>query len=176
MVKWPISHEICFMACRSFCQAQLSPSCRLQPKLAEHSLIFHFISPPPPAVRFQLSHVSSSSPQLAKIILKIIFNPELTLTIIGSSKLVGSSPPAWWRSNIYENTHGWFLSLSSLETILSKTLCLTKTSVGQFCSLCEKFEGEENYAKKMAIFGVKGGVQKNFRSILSPFLVISDNR
>ena len=160
MVKWPISHEICFMACRSFCQAQLSPSCRLQPKLAEHSLIFHFIYPPPPAVRFQLSHVSSSSPQLAKIILKIIFNPELTLTIIGSSKLVGSSPPAWWRSNIYENTHGWFLSLSSLETILSKTLCLTKTSVRQFFPGVKNLRVKKIMLKKWLFLGWRGGPKK----------------
>ena len=38
--------------------------------------------------------------------------------------------PAWLRSNI--NTHGQFLAPSSLETMLRKTLCLTKTSVGQF--------------------------------------------
>ena len=40
--------------------------------------------------------------------------------------------PAWFRSNINKNTHGQFLVPSSLETVLRKTLCLTKTSVGQF--------------------------------------------
>ena len=40
--------------------------------------------------------------------------------------------PAWYRSNISENTHGRFLFQSLLETMLRKTLCLTKTSVGQF--------------------------------------------
>ena len=38
-----------------------------------------------------------------------------------SSSSFTSSPPAWWISYIYENTHGRFLPQSSLETLLRKT-------------------------------------------------------